>query len=156
MKEWFSIFSISSFIWIHLSYPQTNLHLTPYGCLSSPQAISGVCDLSETFPSASLCPPVHPLFLCVPSLLLQSGDRVGAVWKAGMHRERLELGCWRRAGRRGRQARGIFPWMRSWMMASLRARAELVADAPLTSLYQQIHAHMHAYAQTYTHPGNNI
>lgn len=79
-------------------------------CLRSPQAISGVRDLSETFPSAARRLHVHPPSLCAASLLLQPGDRVGAVLRGGMRRQRSELSCWRRTGRRERrQDRGIFP-----------------------------------------------
>lgn len=153
MKEWFSIFWISSFICLHLSYPWRNLHPTPWGCLRSPQAISGVPDLSETFPSAPLCLPVHPLSLCVFPLSCCSAE---TVWE--LFREQECTGSAQSSaaggeeGGRRRQERGIFPWMRSWMMASLRVRAELVADAPLTFLCQHTSTHTHthwAHGSTY-------
>lgn len=76
MKERLSLFSISSFICIHL-----NLHSPLWGRLSSPQAISGVCDLSKTFPSAVLHLPVLPLLLCMFPLSCCSLETVWELFR---------------------------------------------------------------------------
>lgn len=61
-----------SFICTQLSDSRANLHSVRRGRRSDPQAISGVCDLSETFLSAALRLPVHPRSVCVIPLFFHS------------------------------------------------------------------------------------
>lgn len=51
---------------------------------------------------------VNPPSVCVAALLLQPGDRVGAVLRGGGRRQHSELSCWRRTGRRDKAGQGDF------------------------------------------------
>ena len=113
---------------------QTNLHLHRESASEAHRPLAG----SMTSAKLSLL-RVNPHSLCVAALLLQPGDRVGAVLRGGTRRQHSELSCRRRSGRRRGRTGGFFPGMKSWMMASLSARAEL-RDAPV-SCYTHTHTH---------------
>lgn len=108
-----TIFRLFNFF-IHLPpspVPPNKFTSPSWVCLRSPQAISRVCDLSETFPSAALCLHVHPPLLCVASRL--SRCSLETEWELFWGEEFTgSAPNWAAGGEQGggrRQDRGIFP-----------------------------------------------